>query len=269
MLFGVALPAAPILYGLCGRYAPAGVPALRELLLECLWRCFVGPVIFWPLIQDDVAAQHIAALSLGPGRPGVGSAAGGTHAAAGRSQSPRPAAPLHVERGIVGPLCSLYVLERLLHAVTDQPFLSSILAALLGGQVAAGGPSLSSPASSCPGSAGGSQPASRPGSPFGLQQPASPAGTAADSSGESGHESRPVSPPAAAVGGACGLPLPAPLLARLQYSPSAYRQAFLAMLRGGDLLLAGAALRVLAALVRGRAAVGEDLLEMLGEHRGG
>jgi hypothetical protein len=44
----------------------AGVPVLRELLLDYLWRCFVGPVLFWPLIQEDVAAQHITMLSLGP-----------------------------------------------------------------------------------------------------------------------------------------------------------------------------------------------------------
>ena len=58
---------------------PAGVAALRELLLDSLWRCFLGPVLFWPLIQEDVAAQHIAALSVGSaGVENSGATAGGS-----------------------------------------------------------------------------------------------------------------------------------------------------------------------------------------------
>ena len=105
---------------------------LRELLLDCLWQAFVGPVLFWPLIQEDVAVQHIAALTLGSSAgsstPGVGEAARA------------------VQRGCVGPLCSLYVFERLFLAITDQELLVQLLCALLGGSVAGGSPG-SSPSS--------------------------------------------------------------------------------------------------------------------------
>lgn len=121
----------------------------------------------------------------------------------------------------MGPLCSLYALERLLHAVTDPPFLCAILAALLGGSAA----STSEP-------------------------PASP-------SASSMHRQQPGS----AAGGM--LQLSAVLQVQLQYSPAAYRSAFLGMLRGSDPQLAAVAVRVLAALLRNRA-IGEELLEPLG-----
>lgn len=46
-------------------YCIAGVPPLRALLLDTLWQQFVGPVLLWPLVQEDVPAQHILALNLG------------------------------------------------------------------------------------------------------------------------------------------------------------------------------------------------------------
>ncbi|KFM23272.1 Protein CLEC16A [Auxenochlorella protothecoides] len=95
--------------------------AEHALLLDRLWSVLVGPVLFWPLIQDDVAVAHIATLAhqadqdqQGQGTGGVG----GAHA--------RPAPPAPLQRGVVGPLASLYVLERLLFAVLDTPFLSAL-----------------------------------------------------------------------------------------------------------------------------------------------
>ncbi len=188
----------------------------------------------------------------------------------------------------MGPLCSLYVLERLLLAVTDQPFLSTILTALLGGPAAGAMPPLS-PITSCSTLAGlrpsspaaGSMPkasqpsnSSRPSSPAAASPKPTPTGDQASS------KRRPAAAielPAVATAAAAGaepagpaaleggaLPLPAGLLVRLQYSPAAYRGVFLGMLRGPDAQLAAAAVRVLAALVRSRA-VGEGLLELLGE----
>jgi hypothetical protein len=58
--------------------------------------------------------------------------------------------------------------------------------------------------------------------------------------------------------------LPQALLARLQYSPAAYRQALLGMLRGSDPQVAAAAVRVLASLLQSRAA-SEEQLELVGE----
>ena len=129
---------------------------MRDLLLSELWACLLGPVLFWPLIQDDIAPADVTAQ--------------------------------RVARGVVGPLCSLYCLERLLHAVTDPDLLDTTCLALLGG--------------------GG--------------------------------------------GGASG-ELSAEVLGRLQYSSTAYRQALLDMLRGGDAQLAAGAVRVLCALLRSRA----------------
>lgn len=189
------------------------MPPLRELLLDCLWQAFMGPVLFWPLIQEDVAVQHIAALSLaGSGTPG------GVEAARA------------VQRGCVGPLCSLYVFERLFLAITDQELLVQLLCGLLGGS-AAGGSSSSSPCSS------------RPGSPEQLRQ----AATAAATTAAAPHKWH----------------LPPALLFKLQYSPAAYRQALLGMLRGTDAQSAAAAVRVLAALLQSHA-VGEEELELVG-----
>ena len=187
---------------------------LRELLLDCLWQAFMGPVLFWPLIQEDVAVQHIAALSLaGSGTPG------GVEAARA------------VQRGCVGPLCSLYVFERLFLAITDQELLVQLLCALLGGSAAGGSSSSSSPSSS------------QPGSPDQLRQVA----TAAATTAAAPHKWH----------------LPPTLLIKLQYSPAAYRQALLGMLRGTDAQAAAAAVRVLAALLQSRA-VGEEDLELVG-----
>jgi protein CLEC16A len=200
----------------CNDVLMTGVAPLRELLLDCLWQAFVGPVLFWPLIQEDVAVQHIAALSLASGgTPGSGEAARA------------------VQRGCVGPLCSLYVFERLFLAITDQELLAQLLSALLGGS-AAGGSCSSSPSSS------------RPASPDQQQRAAvATAATAATAAGPSKWQ------------------LPPALLIKLQYSPAAYRQALLGMLRGTDAQGAAAAVRVLASLLQSRA-VGEEELEMVG-----
>jgi hypothetical protein len=204
--------------------SPAGVEGLRTLLLDCLWQAFVGPVLFWPLIQDDVAVQHIAALTLTgdsvgqQGLPAVPAAfAGG---GAGRVLPARDVGALRtVQRGSVGPLCSLYVFERLFRAVTDQHVLAVLVSALLGGGAAAG-------------SRSGSPAGSRPGSP---------------------DEQR----------AAAKWQLPLAVLARLQYSPAVYRQTVLGMLRDQDAQVAAAAVRVLAALLQSRAA-SEEQLEFIG-----
>ena len=201
----------------------AGVAPLRDLLLDCLWQAFVGPVLFWPLIQEDVAAQHIAALTLGGGGGGGGGEGGGG-GGAGRA----------VQRGCVGPLCSLYVFERLLRAVTDQQLLTELVSALLGGSAA------------CIRSAGAAPAGdSRPGTPERARQQQAGA-----------------SEPAAAALPQRWQIAPA-LLVRLQYSPAAYRQALLGMLRGTDAQVAAAAVRVLAALLQSRA-VSEEELELIG-----
>lgn len=117
----------------CNDILATGVEPLSALLLDRLWSVLVGPVLFWPLIQDDVAVAHIATLAhqadqdqQGQGTGGVG----GAHA--------RPAPPAPLQRGVVGPLASLYVLERLLFAVLDTPFLSALVGALLGAARAPG-----------------------------------------------------------------------------------------------------------------------------------
>lgn len=222
----------------------AGVAPLRDLLLDCLWQAFVGPVLFWPLIQEDVAAQHIAALTLGGGNGGSAGSAGALAAAAGSASGGRAlpeanaaGAGRTVQRGAVGPLCSLYVFERLFRAVTDQQLLTELVSALLGGTAA------------CIGSSGGdSGGASRPGSP------------------ERQHRQQAAS--AAAAAAAPRWQISQALLARLQYSPAAYRQALLSMLRGSDAQVAAAAVRVLAALLQSRA-VSEEELELIGERRVG
>ncbi len=196
----------------------AGVAPLRELLLDCLWQAFVGPVLFWPLIQEDVAVQHIAALTLGGGASG--STPGGDEAVRA------------VQRGCVGPLCSLYVFERLFLAITDQELLVQLLCALLGGSAADG-------SSSC------SPSSSRPASPDQQRQ----AGLASAAAAAAAAQTRWRIPPA--------------LLIKLQYSPAAYRQALLGWLRGTDAQAAAAAVRVLAALLQSRA-VGEEELELVG-----
>lgn len=152
-----------------------------------------------------------------------------------RSQPQPRFIPRAVERGAVGPLCSLYVLERLLHAVADPPLLSTILVGLLGG--AAAGDAAAAVAPSCADSSNGQ--AAAGGSVLWQKPPA----------------------------GVDAMPLPPALLRRLQYSPADYRAALLGMLRGSDVQLASATVRALAALVRNRA-VSEDLLELLGEPGG-
>lgn len=228
---------------------------LRELLLDCLWTAVVGPVLFWPLIQEDVAVQHIAALTLG-GTPGGSSGSGGGAAAAGllaagggggQGVGGRAAlaegagaagAQRAVQHGTVGPLCSLYVFERLFLAVTDPQLLTLLISALLGGAATAvTGSGGASPA--------GSRPGSRPGSP-----------------GDG--PSLPQQQAAAAAAAAAHLQIPPALLVRLQYSPAAYRQAVLGMLRGTDAQVAAAAVRVLASLLRNRA-VSEEQLELIGK----
>lgn len=227
-----------------------GVELLRALLLECLWAAFVGPILFWPLIQEDVAVQHIAALSLtgasgpsGGGGAGAITAAGAGGAAAGGRAVLAEAAPgAHraVQRGTVGPLCSLYVFERLFLAVTDGELLKLLVSALLGGAAAcAPGSTGASPAGSLPGS--------RPGSP-----------------GDGAPSQQPPAAAASASGAAAQWRIPLALLARLQYSPAAYRQALLGMLRGTDAQVAAAAVRVLASLLRNRA-VSEEQLELIGK----
>jgi hypothetical protein len=218
----------------CNDVLTTGVAPLGQLLLDCLWQAFVGPVLFWPLIQDDVAAQHIAALTVMGGSSGSGGgsgsgAAGGPAAGAaggGGGGSAAGCAGLEagrgVQRGSVGPLCGLYIFERLFLAVTDQPLLTLLVSALLGG-AAAGSPG--NPISS-------SSSSSRPGSP-----------------GDPGQRWQ----------------LPQALLARLQYSPAAYRQALLGMLRGSDPQVAAAVVRVLASLLQSRAA-SEEQLELIGEN---
>jgi hypothetical protein len=207
----------------CNDVLTTGVATLGQLLLDCLWQAFVGPVLFWPLIQDDVAAQHIAALTLMGGSSSSGGAAGGPATAAagggggGAAGQGGSEAGRGVQRGSVGPLCSLYIFERLFLAVTDQPLLTLLVSALLGGAAA--------------GSPGNPISGSRPGSP-----------------GDPGQRWQ----------------LPQALLARLQYSPAAYRQALLGMLRGSDPQVAAAAVRVLASLLQSRAA-SEEQLELVGE----
>ena len=230
----------------CNDVLATGVEPLRGMLLECLWQAFVGPVLFWPLIQETVAAQHIATLTLAQS-PGSGGGGPGTrHRAAGtggsshsspepggtgrHSPTPSPGAapPPAVQRGTVGPLCSLYVFERLFQAITDQPLLTLLVSALLGGTAAAGPPpssSSTSGGSAVRGSPAGARPAD--------MQPDSP------------------------------WRIPAHLLVRLQYTPAAYRQAVLGMLRGSDPQVAAATVRVLASLLQSKM-VDEGLLEVAG-----
>ncbi|KAL4427887.1 hypothetical protein ABPG75_001976 [Micractinium tetrahymenae] len=230
----------------CNDVLATGVEPLQELLLDCLWQAFVGPVLFWPLIQEDVAVQHIAALTLGSALVGAGSSAAGALAgAAGSGSGPGgrggPAeaaagAQQALQRGTVGPLCSLYIFERLFLAVTDPQLLTLLVSALLGGGPGSAGASLA-----------GSRPGSRPGSP-GDGPPSRSQQAAAG----------------VAAAAAARWQIPPGLLARLQYSPAAYRQALLGMLRGSDAQVAAAAVRVLASLLRNRA-VSEEQLELIGK----
>lgn len=197
---------------------------LRELLLGCLWQALAGPVLFWPLIQEDVAAQHIAALTLGGGAAGAGASSAEGGGAAART----------VQRGSVGPLCSLYVFERLIRAITDQQVLTELVSALLAGSAACLGSAAAAPAGD-----------SRPGTPERARQQQA-----------AGAEPARVAPRRWEIAPA--------LLASLQYSPAAYRGALLGMLRGTDAQVAAAAVRVLAALLQSRA-VSEEELELIGE----
>lgn len=208
---------------------------LQALLLNCLWRTVLGPVLFWPLIQEEVAAQHIATFALAvPGSAGgssssgaaLASAGGGVRAAAAPAGPAAAARPL--QRGSVGPLCSLYCFERLFRAVTDERLLAVLVSALLGGAAVGG-------QAGCGG---------RPG-----------AGPCEDQR-------------AAAAAAGLRWQIPQPLLMRLQYSPAVYRQALLGMLRGTDPLVAAAAVRVLAALLQSRAA-SEEQLELIGGQAAG
>ena len=123
-------------------------------------------------------------------------------------------------------------------AVTDPQLLSMLVAALLGGGAA-------------PATSSGS---SRPGTPDQQQQ-------------QQGFTSAaPATAPGAAAAAATSVgwqQIPPALLVRLQYSPAAYRQALLGMLRGTDAHLAAAAVRVLASLLQSRA-VSEEQLELIG-----
>lgn len=55
----------------CNDVLGLGEAPLSNLLLDCLWREVLGPVLFWPLVQDDVAAAHIVSLAAGA-KPGAG-----------------------------------------------------------------------------------------------------------------------------------------------------------------------------------------------------
>ncbi|KDD74198.1 hypothetical protein H632_c1496p0, partial [Helicosporidium sp. ATCC 50920] len=182
-----------------------GQPLLQDLLLDHLWRRVLGPVLFWPLIQEDVGLASLAPSS----------------------------APQRVRPGLVGPLCSLYVLERVFFAVVDPFFLGTLVAALLGDE------EMSGIVGEKPGGIEGGKDAS-----------AENAFRASDPPGSA------LAPPR--------LPrVPASRLEALQYRPVAFRRAFLGMLRGSDAQLGVAAVRVVAALMRSKA-LEEDLLDAVG-----
>ena len=99
-----------------------GVPLINSLMLGHVWTQLVGPVLFWPLLLNN--KESTAAAAAGDGEEGG----------------------LPTRKGIVGPLCSLYALERVFYAVTD-PLLSSLLvSALLGGSTAAAAEALTAAA---------------------------------------------------------------------------------------------------------------------------
>lgn len=128
----------------CNDVLATGIDPLRRLLLDALWQAFVGPVLFWPLIQDDVAVRHINQFRRSVSRNGASDGAmaaslslsstgmqgaNPTTATAARANSEE----LALRKGAVGPLTALYVLERLFMAVTDTPLLCGIVAALFDG----------------------------------------------------------------------------------------------------------------------------------------
>jgi protein CLEC16A len=102
----------------CNDVFAVGVPSISSRLLGHLWRQVVGPVLFWPLLGEDTT-------------PTNASSNGGGDGEASRKR-------------LVGPLCSLYALERAIYAVTD-PLLSSLLVSvLLGGPAEADAKTLAS-----------------------------------------------------------------------------------------------------------------------------
>ncbi|KAH7616713.1 hypothetical protein Ndes2526B_g08810 [Nannochloris sp. 'desiccata'] len=113
-----------------------GVPAISSLLLGHLWKKVVGPVLFWPLLDDGNIAtmegeEDVFTRGAAKEVDGTVKEAAMMARAVGEEEASRSSPKL--QKSLVGPLCSLYAFERALYAVTD-PFLSSLLvSALLGG----------------------------------------------------------------------------------------------------------------------------------------
>lgn len=90
----------------CSDVLALGVPQLSRLLVLELWSCLVRPILLPPLSNDANGTSQ--------------SGANAAHA----SQPPHRS---------IGPLCSLYALERVIHAMSDPLLASLLISALLSG----------------------------------------------------------------------------------------------------------------------------------------
>lgn len=199
----------------CNDVLAVEVPAISSLLLENLWRQVVCPVLLWPLIADEetAAAAALAAVDISKGLSSNGPA----------GMTPRTATP--AKKGIVGPLCSLYALERAIYAFTDPLFSSLLVSVLLGG----------------------------------------PASAAAGKIAESLHPSLSSDPRQhiETVAGTVPLMTASDFLSELQCDPQGYRKRLLSMLGGNDAQLVAASVRLITAILSRRTLL-EGTIEAVG-----
>ncbi len=236
----------------CNDVFAVDVPAINSLLLGHLWRQVVGPVLFWPLLEGiSTVTSGIGGLGGGVGVERITAKLAAVVTVTATTAGDEGIVP---QKSLVGPLCSLYALERTVYAVTD-PLLSSLLvSALLGGPVeddaAALAASLQNIIVSSNGGRGGA-------STF--------TSTTTDTSNNVS-----IDPPPSPLQQqqqqqqfSTTMMTASDLLQGLGAHSSTYRTAVLSMLRGGDAQLAAAVVRLLAAVLS-RKTLSEETIEAVG-----
>lgn len=106
----------------CNDVTMSGVHELSTMLLDELWKHVVGPVIYWPLIvtcsprDRNLSPESTLDIST----------------STNNDTASIPVVDMTNCKGCVGPLCSLFVLERFLYASTDTAMVALLATAVLG-----------------------------------------------------------------------------------------------------------------------------------------
>ena len=111
----------------CNDVLAVGIPTMSARLLLQLWDRVIGPILIYPLLL---------LVLLGGEEPVAAAAAAAAVSNRTNSKTEDDEHNKGQQRSHVGPLCSLYALERIMYAVTDPLLSDFLVAVVLGGSIA-------------------------------------------------------------------------------------------------------------------------------------